>query len=250
MNAMPRRITRWAGSAGACVLSTTPPRIGPRLDLDDPAGRDADVDAAPHREDLDRDRVGRRHRVAQVDVAAAHDGGHLDVRDRAAGPPIRAPEDREDPDDLAADSGRGRAGARRPRRGARRRRRAGRPGKARRERRVAHRRERRRHAGRRRRLGRIRHPRPARRLVAAAPGEDHLEPDGDQDQRQEVGQVEAEDVEVAQQEGRADEQPRQPDPPLADLAPLDDVGAYRPASGSAARTASPRRIPRTPGCRG
>ena len=116
MNAMPRRITRWLGSAGACVLSTTPPRMRPRLDLDDPAGRDADVDAAPHREDLDRDRVGRRHRVAQVDVAAAHDGGHLDVRDRAAGPPIRAPEDREDPDDLAADSGRGRGGGRRPRR--------------------------------------------------------------------------------------------------------------------------------------
>ena len=72
-------------------------------------------------------------------------------------------------------------------------------------------------------------PDPARRLVVAVPGEDHLEPDGDEDQRQEVDQVEAEDAQVAQEEGGADEQPRQPDPPLADLAPLDDVGVV-PAS--------------------
>ena len=77
------------------------------------------------------------------------------------------------------------------------------------------------------------------RLVVAAPGEDHLEADGDQDQRQEVDQVEAEDVEVAQQEGGADRAATPARSPTRGSRAPGRCRRCRPASGSAARTASP-----------
>ena len=73
MMANPRRIRRCAvAPCGGLVLSSTPPISG-TIWLDDrPVLRHANLDAAPHHEDLD-DGLAVDRRLAEVDLATAHD---------------------------------------------------------------------------------------------------------------------------------------------------------------------------------